>query len=181
MISHLRHQYLFALLNFDLACDQWSILIFHLDYFNLFFYFIDSALDDVYCCETCNVYGLASEFLSERFCTQACSAAFTVKKAWQYRREQDLRALRLRRKKRRLEQQRQAREKAEEDIKIEDEKSEVSPMQKVLYTMPVMLYKRSFLYVQQNEIQRGLFCTLHDINLITGFEEDKNCCTRKYV
>lgn len=61
------------------------------------------------------MYGLASEFLNERFCTQACSAAFTVKKAWQYRREQDLRALRLRRKKRRLEQQRMAREKAEQD------------------------------------------------------------------
>ncbi|XP_034251580.1 lethal(3)malignant brain tumor-like protein 3 isoform X2 [Thrips palmi] len=75
----------------------------------------ESKSDDVYCCETCNVYGLASEFLNERFCTQACSAAFTVKKAWQYRREQDLRALRLRRKKRRLEQQRLAREKAEQE------------------------------------------------------------------
>ena len=98
---------------------------------SVLFSLLDSALDDVYCCETCNVYGLASEFLSERFCTQACSAAFTVKKAWQYRREQDLRALRLRRKKRRLEQQRLAREKAEQDMKDEDGKSVTSPMQKV--------------------------------------------------
>lgn len=83
----------------------------------------DVASDEVYCCETCNVYGLASEFLSDRFCTQACSAAFTVKKAWQYRREQDLRALRLRRKKRRLEAQRQAREKAEQASQDNDGKS----------------------------------------------------------
>ncbi|KAK3932515.1 DNA ligase 1 [Frankliniella fusca] len=82
----------------------------------------DMASDEVYCCETCNVYGLASEFLSERFCTQACSAAFTVKKAWQYRREQDLRALRLRRKKRRLEAQRLAREKAEQAMQDADGK-----------------------------------------------------------
>lgn len=92
-----------------------------------------SSSDDVYCCETCNVYGLASEFLSERFCTQACSAAFTVKKAWQYRREQDLRALRLRRKKRRLEQQRLAREKAEQAMQNEDSKGSPSQlMAKVL-------------------------------------------------
>lgn len=86
----------------------------------------ESNSDDVYCCETCNVYGLASEFLNERFCTQACSAAFTVKKAWQYRREQDLRALRLRRKKRRLEQQRLAREKAEQESQ-ENEDVKVAP------------------------------------------------------
>lgn len=49
-----------------------------------------------------------------------------MKKAWQYRREQDARALRLRRKKRRLEQQRLAREKAEQESQ-ENEDVKMAP------------------------------------------------------
>lgn len=101
----------------------------------------DAASDDVYCCETCNVYGLASEFLSDRFCTQACSAAFTVKKAWQYRREQDLRALRLRRKKRRLEQQKLAREKAEQEMGNSEKKGTSShSSSKVLCSISYIIF-----------------------------------------
>ncbi|XP_021915653.1 lethal(3)malignant brain tumor-like protein 3 isoform X2 [Zootermopsis nevadensis] len=58
--------------------------------------------DDIYCCEGCGCYGLASEFVSSRFCSHTCASAFASKKAAQSKKERDLLQLRLRRRKKRL-------------------------------------------------------------------------------
>ncbi|XP_069703930.1 lethal(3)malignant brain tumor-like protein 3 isoform X2 [Periplaneta americana] len=58
--------------------------------------------DDIYCCEGCGCYGLASEFVSSRFCSHTCATSFASKKAAQTKKERDLLQLRLRRRKKRL-------------------------------------------------------------------------------
>jgi hypothetical protein len=58
--------------------------------------------DDIYCCEGCGCYGLASEFVSSRFCSHTCATSFASKKAAQSKKERDLLQLRLRRRKKRL-------------------------------------------------------------------------------
>jgi len=58
--------------------------------------------DDIYCCEGCGCYGLASEFVSCRFCSHTCASSYASKKAAQSKKERDLLQLRLRRRKKRL-------------------------------------------------------------------------------
>ncbi|KAJ9591128.1 hypothetical protein L9F63_002349, partial [Diploptera punctata] len=53
--------------------------------------------DDIYCCEGCGCYGLASEFVSSRFCSHTCVSTFASRKAAQNKKERDLLQLRLRR------------------------------------------------------------------------------------
>ncbi|XP_046994712.1 lethal(3)malignant brain tumor-like protein 3 [Schistocerca americana] len=61
-----------------------------------------SGTDEIYCCEGCGCYGLSTEFVSSRFCSDLCASNFANRRAQQSKRERDLLLLRLRRRKKRL-------------------------------------------------------------------------------
>ncbi|KAG8037319.1 hypothetical protein G9C98_005529 [Cotesia typhae] len=58
--------------------------------------------DTLYCCENCGCYGLAAEFDSPISCSPACSTAIEDKKQLQLRREKDARESKIKRKKKKL-------------------------------------------------------------------------------
>ena len=60
--------------------------------------------EDIVRCRHCGVYGMAAEFVNQRYCNTSCQEGAALKKAAEFKREQEHRALKLRRKRRRLEQ-----------------------------------------------------------------------------
>ncbi|CAG5109207.1 Similar to L3MBTL3: Lethal(3)malignant brain tumor-like protein 3 (Homo sapiens) [Cotesia congregata] len=84
--------------------------------------------DTLYCCENCGCYGLAAEFDSPISCSPACSTAIEDKKQLQLRREKDARESKIKRKKKKLLQEKltktQQSEQEHEESEQKDDKKE---------------------------------------------------------